>query len=98
MKKSKNTLNNESTVNTVKGYSFFNTENKVYVDEYFSSCESNELPYVYNDIEDAQEAIENENVDIEDFEIHKIEKSHKHRSHGHAFRRRTVTVYLEKKE
>jgi len=73
MKKSKNTLNNESTVNTVKGYSFFNTENKVYVDEYFSSCESNELPYVYNDIEDAQEAIENENVDIEDFEIHKIE-------------------------
>jgi len=73
MKKSKNTLNNESTVNTVKGYSFFNTENEVYVDEYFSSCESNELPYVYNDVHDAQEAIENENVDIEDFEIHKIE-------------------------
>jgi len=73
MKKSKNNANNENTVNTVKGYAFFNTENEVYVDEYFSSCESNELPYVYNDIEDAQEAIENENVDIEDFEIHKIE-------------------------
>jgi len=74
MKKSKNTLNNESTVNTVKGYAFFNTENEVYVDEYFSSCDEYELPYVYNDIEDAQEAIENEHgIDIEDFEIHKIE-------------------------
>lgn len=31
------------------------------------------------------------------FELHKIEKSHKHRSHGRAFRRRTVTVYLEKR-
>ena len=40
MKKSKNTLNNESIVNTVKGYAFFNTENEVYVDEYFSSCAS----------------------------------------------------------
>jgi SAM-dependent methyltransferase len=34
----------------------------------------------------------------QDFEISKIEKSHKHRSHGHAFRRRTMTVYLEKKQ
>ena len=34
----------------------------------------------------------------EKFEVHKIEKSHKHRSHGRAFRRRTVTVYLEKKQ
>jgi len=73
MKKSKNNANNESTVNIVKGYAFFNTENEVYVDEYFSSCDEYELPYVYNDIDDAQEAIENENVDIEDFEIHKIE-------------------------
>jgi len=74
MKKSKNTLNNESIVNTVKGYAFFNTENEVYVDEYFSSCDELELPYVYNDIDDAQEAIENErSIDIEDFEIHKIE-------------------------
>ena len=31
------------------------------------------------------------------FEIRKIEKSHKHRSRGRAFRRRTVSVYLEKK-
>jgi SAM-dependent methyltransferase len=31
------------------------------------------------------------------FEIHKIEKSHKHMSHGRAFRRRTVTVYLQKR-
>lgn len=31
------------------------------------------------------------------FEIHKIEKSHKHLSRGHAFRRRTVTVYLQKR-
>lgn len=31
------------------------------------------------------------------FEIHRIDKSHKHRSRGRAFRRRTVTVYLEKK-
>lgn len=30
------------------------------------------------------------------FEIHKIEKSHKHLSHGRAFRRRTVAVYLQK--
>ncbi len=32
-----------------------------------------------------------------DFEIHKIDKSHKHRSRGRAFRRRTVSVYLQKK-
>lgn len=31
------------------------------------------------------------------FEIHKIEKSHKHMSHGRAFRRRTVTLYLQKR-
>lgn len=31
------------------------------------------------------------------FEIHKVEKSHKHISHGKAFKRRTVVVYLEKK-
>lgn len=30
------------------------------------------------------------------FEIHKILKSHKHRSRGRAFRRRTFTAYLEK--
>jgi len=69
MKKPKNT--NET--NTVKGYAFFNTENEVYVDEYFSSCDSNEMPYVYNNIKDAQDAIENdEDIDIEDYEIHKI--------------------------
>ena len=32
------------------------------------------------------------------FEVHKIEKSRKHRSHGLAFRRRTVTVYLQKRD
>ena len=32
------------------------------------------------------------------FEVHKIEKSRKHRSHGRAFRRRTVTVYLQKRD
>lgn len=31
------------------------------------------------------------------FDIHKVEKSHKHMSHGRAFRRRTVTVYLQKR-
>lgn len=31
------------------------------------------------------------------FEIRKIEKSHKHIMHGKAFKRRTVTVYLQKK-
>ncbi len=31
------------------------------------------------------------------FEIHKIEKSHKHIMHGKAFKRRTASVYLKKK-
>jgi SAM-dependent methyltransferase len=31
------------------------------------------------------------------FEIHKLEKSHKHMSHGRAFKRRTICAYLEKK-
>lgn len=33
---------------------------------------------------------------LPDFEIHKVEKSHKHRSHGRAFRRRTLAAYLQK--
>jgi SAM-dependent methyltransferase len=32
------------------------------------------------------------------FEIHKVNKSHKHISRGRAFRRRTVSVYLQKRE
>ncbi len=33
----------------------------------------------------------------EDFEIHKVEKSHKHLKQGQPFKRRTMSAYLEKK-
>jgi len=69
MKKSKNTI---SAVKTVKGYAIFNTEDEVYMNQYYSECDDNQIPHIYDDIEYAQEEIEEHN-DVENYEIHKIE-------------------------
>ena len=68
MKKSKNTTN---TVKTVKGYAIFNTEDEVYINQYYSECDENEIPHIYDDIEYVQEEIEDHN-NPENYEIHKI--------------------------
>lgn len=51
----------------------------------------------FNHLEHVWTVEELEDFFLPQFEIHKIEKSHKHLSHGKAFRRRTVAVYLRKK-
>ena len=67
MKKSKN------AVKTIKGYAIFNTEDGEYMDNDFGCCNENENPYVYDNIEDAQDAIEENSNNAYDYEIHKIE-------------------------
>lgn len=61
----------ENKEKQLEGYAIYDIENKCYLDNYFDYCEEGENPYIYNNIENVENEIEDHDEPF-NYEIHKI--------------------------
>jgi len=71
MKKKSKKDNDILEPKVVEGYAIYNTDDKNYVNEDCYECEEDELPYIYDNIDEAKDVIE-ESSYPENHEIHKL--------------------------
>ena len=71
MKKKSKKENDILELKVVNGYAIYNTNDKNYVNEDCYECEEDELPYIYDNIDEAKDVIEESNYP-ENHEIHKL--------------------------
>ena len=72
MKKKSKKENDILEPKVVNGYAIYNTNDKNYLNEDCYECEKNELPYIYDSIDEAKEGIEEETDNSAEYEIHKL--------------------------
>ena len=71
MKKKSKKETNILETKVVEGYAIYNTNDKNYLNEDCYECEENKLPYIYDNIDETKDAIEESNYP-ENHEIHKL--------------------------